>query len=289
MVGFGNGAMDVAMNVLGVQVEAARRRPIMSTFHAFFSVGNLLGAGAVLALGWLLAGDPADVVLPVMLTLVVLATVAFGWLLRFTPQAETITHTVDGRRTPVPAAAYVLGVMALCFGLSEGTAIDWSSLHVVDVTQVTPTTGALGLVMVSGFMTIIRFLGDRLVTRFGRRVVVRFGGTCAAIGYLITVLAQSLPLVLFGWSLVGFGVGMIAPQVYAVAGHMGGGRVLAVVVTFGYAAFLIGPAVMGFTVHQVEVQHAMILPTVLCALIVVLAVTMPTEDADLAGSHIADQ
>ena len=110
---------------------------------------------------------------------------------------------------------------------------------------VDPTTGALGLIAVSGFMVIIRLLGDRLVARFGRRAVVRFGGACASLGYLTVTLVSSLPLLVVGWALVGFGVGMIAPQVYAVAGHMGGGRVLAVVVTFGYAAFLMGPAVVG--------------------------------------------
>jgi MFS family permease len=40
LLGLGNGAMDVAMNAIGVQVEAARRRPIMSFFHAFWSIGN---------------------------------------------------------------------------------------------------------------------------------------------------------------------------------------------------------------------------------------------------------
>jgi DNA-binding MarR family transcriptional regulator len=79
--------------------------------------------------------------------------------------------------------------------------------------------------------------------------------------------------------LVGLGVGMIAPQVYAVAGHIGGGRVLAVVVTFGYAAFLIGPAVVGFLVNQLGIHHAMIVPAVLCAGIIGLAFTMPREDA----------
>ena len=70
--------------------------------------------------------------------------------------------------------------MALAFGLSEGTAVDWSSLHVTDVAGVDPTTGALGLIAVSGFMVVIRLLGDRLVARFGRRAVVRFGGVCAS-------------------------------------------------------------------------------------------------------------
>jgi MFS family permease len=172
--------------------------------------------------------------------------------------------------------------MALAFGLSEGTATDWSSLHVTDVAGVDPTTGALGLVTVSAFMIIIRLLGDRLVSRFGRRTVVRFGALFAAIGYLTVTLVSSLPMLVVGWALVGFGVGMIAPQVYAVAGHIGGGRVLAVVVTFGYAAFLLGPAFMGFLVNQVGIHHAMAVPALLSAGIIALASTMPRNDAGLS-------
>jgi MFS family permease len=281
LVGFGNGAMDVAMNAIGVQVEAARGRPIMSFFHAFFSIGNFVGAGTVLLLAAVLGIRSGAIVTPLMITLSVVGLAAFAILVKITPRAAVVPHQVDGVRTAIPRAAWILGIMALAFGLSEGTAVDWSSLHVTDVAQVDPTTGSLGLVAVSALMTVIRLLGDRLVSRFGRRAVVRFGGACAALGYLMVTLVSSLPLLVVGWALVGFGVGMIAPQVYAVAGHLGGGRVLAVVVTFGYAAFLLGPAVVGFLVEHLGIHHAMAVPAVLCAGIIGLAATMPREDADL--------
>jgi MFS family permease len=282
LLGAGNGAMDVAMNALGVQVEAARRRPVMSSFHAFFSIGNLLGAASVLALAAGGGLEGGAIVTPLLLTLAAIAVVVLVVLLRVAPTTAPVVHRAsDGSRVRVPRAAYVLGVMALAFGLSEGTAVDWSSIHITDVAHVDPTTGAVGLVAVSAFMVVIRLLGDRLVARFGRRAVVRFGGVSAALGYLAVTLVSSLPLLVAGWALVGLGVGMIAPQVYAVAGHLGGGRVLAVVVTFGYAAFLAGPAVVGFLVRHVGIHHAMAVPAVLCAGIVALAATMPRADRDL--------
>jgi MFS family permease len=284
LIGFGNGAMDVAMNAIGVQVETARRRPIMSFFHAFWSIGNFIGAGAVLLLAVLLGLQGGAIVTPLSILIAVLTLLGLVILLKITPKAAVVHHTVDGVKTPIPKAAWILGVMALAFGLSEGTAADWSSIHVTDVANVDPTTGALGLIAVSAFMVVIRLLGDRLVARFGRRAVVRFGGLCAALGYLTVTLVSSLPLLVFGWALVGFGVGMIAPQVYAVAGHIGGGRVLAVVVTFGYAAFLMGPAVVGFLVNKLGIHHAMAVPALLCTGIIALASTMPRNDADLERS-----
>lgn len=285
LLGLGNGTIDVAMNAIGVQVEAARQRPVMSMFHALWSVGGLIGAGSVVLMATLFNLHGAAIVLPLLLLLAAVTLVAFAVALRITPPTAVIRHSKDGVKTKIPSIAWLLAIMALAFGLSEGTATDWAALHVTEVARVDSTTGSLGLVAVSGFMVLIRLFGDRLVSRFGRRAVVRSGGICAAVGYATVALVDGLPPLLLGWALVGLGVGMIAPQVYAVAGHIGGGRVLAVVVTFGYAAFLAGPAGVGFLVTHLGLHHAMAVPAVLCAGIVGLAATMPKSDADLSSTH----
>ncbi|HEU5144276.1 MAG TPA: MFS transporter [Dermatophilaceae bacterium] len=274
LIGLGNGTMDVAMNALGVQVEQARPRPVMSRLHAFWSIGSFTGAAVVALAGWITR--EAETTARSALVIVGLAALATLIVLaRITPQGRVVEHHVDGVRTPVPRVAYLLGAMAVCFGLTEGTAMDWSSIHVTDVLEVDPGTGALGLVCVSAFMVVIRLSGDHLVHRFGHVRVVGLGAATAAVGFLLTVLGQSLPIVLLGWSLVGLGVGMIAPQIYGTAGHLGGARVLTRVVTFGYAAFLAGPGIIGSLVSRFGVQQAMLLPLVLAGALVVLVRWMP--------------
>jgi len=271
LAGLGNGAMDVSMNALGVQVERARGKPVMSRLHACFSIGTLAGAASVVLIAWVV-GAGSGVVTPALATLSVLCAVAlltiWRWVPR-TPSVRALTRPAGGPR--LPAGALLLGAMAFSFGLAEGTAMDWSSVQVTDVAKVEPATGALGLVAVSSFMVLIRLFGDRAVAAFGRANVVCFGGLVASAGYLVAILGQSLPVLLLGWALVGLGVGMIAPQVYAAAGHAGGGRMLAVVVTFGYGAFLIGPAIIGALIRQIGVSYAMALPMSLSVVLVVLS------------------
>ena len=218
--GLGNGAMDVSMNTLGVSVEQARRRPVMSRLHAFFSIGNLLGALVVVLFGALLAEDTPQWSLWTGAVLVIGLLAAVGGV---TPQSPRRTVPVNGSGK-VPPVVWLLAAMAVCFGLTEGTAVDWSSLHVTDVGGVSPSAGAWGLACVSGFMVVIRLFGDTVVERLGRAAVVRFGSLCALVGYLFTAFFSGLPLILAGWCLVGLGVGLVAPQIYGLAGHIGAGR-----------------------------------------------------------------
>ena len=278
LAGLGNGAMDVSMNALGVRVEQVRAKPVMSRLHASFSIGNLAGAGSVVLIARL-AGDGARVVAPALLTVSAVCVATLLAISRSVPATTPLSPVEKSSSgSGLPVFAWLLGAMAFSFGLAEGTAVDWSSVQVTDVALVEPSTGALGLVAVSSFMVLIRLFGDRAVAAFGRANVVRFGGLVAAAGYLVVLLGTPLPVLLVGWALVGLGVGMIAPQVYAVAGHAGGGRMLAIVVTFGYGAFLIGPAIIGALIGQVGIRNAMALPLVLSLVLVALSRVLSREE-----------
>jgi MFS family permease len=275
VAGLGNGAMDVSMNAIGVRVEAVRPKPVMSRLHACFSIGNLAGAGTVILVARLV-GERTGTVTPTLATLVLFSVGAGALILRWLPETSPFTDVTRSAGWPrLPAGAWLLGAMAFSFGLAEGTAVDWSSVHVTDVARVSPSTGAWGLVAVSSFMVVVRLFGDRAVAAFGRVTVVRAGGLTAAAGYLVAILGQAMPVLLAGWALVGLGVGLIAPQVYAAAGHAGGGRMLAVVVTFGYGAFLVGPAIIGGLIGQVGIRHTMALPLCLALVLVALSGGLP--------------
>lgn len=283
ILGLGNGTMDVTMNSLAVDAEKELNRSVMSRMHAGFSIGGLIGSGLVLLLAGQLGLSGS---VPIIVAAAGCGLVLAG-AYRHTAQGSIAEHHVangpdraPGRPPALPPVAWLLGAMAMGFGITEGTGLDWAATHVTDVARVDPGTGALGLVAVSATMVLIRLVGDHAVDRFGRSGVVRFGSVIASGGYLVVAFVSSLPGIVVGWLLVGLGVGLIAPQIYGLAGYIGGGRVLAVVTGFGYTAFLCGPAVIGFVAGLVGLQRAMLVPLVSACVLVVLSLWMPQAPGD---------
>ncbi len=279
LYGFGNGLTDTAMNVLAVGVEEATGSASMSRFHACWSIGSFSGAALVLAVGALSSGTTT--IVGALAISAVLSLAGLPLLLRWSADTRPVHHHDEsGVRRPIPRSAYVLAAMAVGFGLAEGTAFDWSSVHVRDVANVAPNRAAWGLAAFSICMVAVRMSGDHLVHRFGRRMVVRAGAATAVVGYLISVTVGQLGVLLVGWGLVGAGMALVAPQIYGLAGMLGGGRGLSLVVTFGYAVSLIGPGVMGLLVHHTGIQQAMLMPLVAACVVAALSLVMPTGRAE---------
>ncbi len=88
LFGAGLGMLDVAMNYQAVEVEKAAGRPMMSGFHAFFSLGGILGAGAVsLLLGLTLT--------PLLSVLIVMAVMVALLLWRLSGYMNQRLHQPD--------------------------------------------------------------------------------------------------------------------------------------------------------------------------------------------------
>lgn len=74
--GAGLGSLDVAMNIHAVEVEKASDRPLMSGFHALFSIGGFAGAASVTAL---LSVGVAPLVCAIIAAVVVAGAIFAAW------------------------------------------------------------------------------------------------------------------------------------------------------------------------------------------------------------------
>jgi MFS family permease len=272
LFGATTGAADVAMNAAAVQVERAYRRPIMGSFHAIFSLGS--AAGSLLAtIGFTLQlTTPAASAAVAAVVLVVLPAAA-GPLrgAQLGGPAPAATGEGAAAASTHRLRVIVLGSLAFLLLLSEGAAMDWSSLHTQVHFGATPALGSITFGCFVTAMTVGRFCADAVARRFGAVATVRWGCVVAGVGMTTVLLAPDIRLALAGWVLFGCGLAGGIPQVFTAAGNIaaGAGRVLARVVGMGYVALLAGPAVIGWLAELGSINTALVLPVgavTVCAL-----------------------
>jgi MFS family permease len=251
--GASNGALDVAMNAQASEIETARGRSTMASFHGFFSVGGLAGAalgGVIIAAGF---GDGRGAAMAAVLIVLLLAAAAAR--LFAAPRSEAqAAHFERPHR-----AALSLGLLAFISMIVEGAVADWSALLLTEHAGATPAIGAAGYAAFSIAMAGCRFAGDSLIGAFGPRRLMVMGGISIAAG-LAAAAAFSVPLpAAAGFALVGIGAANVVPVIFAAAGRIPGlppGAGIAAVATVGYTGFLIGPPVIGWIASVIGLPAA---------------------------------
>ncbi len=276
LFGVGVGTIDVVINIQAVIVERAGTAAVMSGFHGLFSVGGIAGAAGVGAVLWA-TGSPLAATACVVAAVVAVLLAFGGALLPY-------GGSKDGPAFAVPRGAVLLigGLCFVCF-LAEGSMLDWSALILTGLHGVDPARSGLGYAVFSVAMTAGRLSGDRIVQGLGGRRVLLFGGSCAAGGMALAVLAPSWSLALTGFALVGLGASNIVPVLYSALGRqraMPENLAVAAVTTLGYSGILVGPAGIGFVAHAAGLPAAFL---GVAALLLVVAACSGTMGRDAGG------
>ncbi|MEW1928772.1 MFS transporter [Streptomyces sp. NPDC088360] len=291
VLGFGNGCLDVSMNAHAVQVERGYERPVMSAFHATFSIGGVLAAlvGAR-TLSWELS--PALTLGTVALFGLAVAALAAPSLPRpeADPAERAAAEAVTRRRTP--RRIWMLAALALMLMLCEGVANDWSVLHLRDTLDAPASTAALAYGAFATAMTVGRLLADRVSARYGPVAVLRQGASVAAVGMTVAALSPWIPLALVGWTVFGIGLSGCIPQLFSAAGHAdqdAAGANVSRVAGLGYLGMLAGPAVIGPLTHAVPLNLTFFLPVAFCVLAACTAGILrprPTADTPMESTSV---
>jgi len=261
---FGGGisAMDVAMNEQAVLVERRAKRPLMSSFHAGYSVGafagSLLGAGMAA-----LQGFP-----PLIHFLIVGALFAGAMFIAFPhliPGKDPAVKTGPVFRMP-ERSLWILGAIAFCSAIGEGAVADWGAVHLTQVLNTDAAFAALGFAAFSLTMTLGRFFGDYLSGVWTSEFIVRAGGVLATAGLVLAAFTTVPWVALIGFAATGAGLANIIPLLFGAAGNFPGistGAGIAGVATIGYLGFLVGPPLIGMVAEKTSLRVALVLVALL--------------------------
>ncbi|MFD8418847.1 MFS transporter [Streptomyces sp. NPDC059466] len=297
LFGFASGCLDVSVNTHAVQVERGYQRPVMSAFHALFSIGgvaaSLVGA-FTLTRGW----SPATTLGAMSLLSLAVTALAAPALLRPDPAHDLTATAPQGvkARRGTPPRIWILAALAFTLMLCEGVANDWSALHLKDVLDAPAATAALAYGVYATAMTTGRLLADRVAARLGTVAVLRYGSALAALGMTLAALAPDVPVALAGWTVFGAGLSGCIPQLFSAAGHAdpaAAGANVSRVSGLGYLGMLAGPAVIGPLTEVVPLNLTFFLPVTFCVVASVTARILRAEPGTPAkvedGTEEADR
>lgn len=268
-LGAANGSLDVSMNAQAVAVERDYRRPIMSSFHALWSIGGLVGA----AVGGVIASREIGTTVHLISAAAVLGLLVVLASSRLLPAGADSGSGGPAFARPTRALAG-LGIVSFCVLLGEGAIHDWSAVYFRGTLDTGPGLAAAGYAAFSFAMAAGRLAGDRLNQILGPVTLVRLGGALAACGLGASLAIGHPAAALVGFACAGAGFSIVFPLALSAAGSTPGmapGAALAALATVGYSGFLVGPPTIGFLAEILGLGGALYIVVLLSATVAILA------------------
>ena len=265
-----HGGDDVAMNAWAAEVEREYTRPVMSSFHAMWSLGAGIGAG----LGSLLAFYEVGFKNHFSLISIIIFVLALS--AAFVPfESQKNKKEANSPFISIPKGS-LLPVATITFfaSLSEGAVADWSAIFLKSVASLNDGNAALGFTVFSVCMFSMRLLGDRISFILGPATAARYSGIVALTGSIILLVSDSFLLLLLGFGLIGLGIAVIIPLAFSRAGNdktISQGTAIASIATLGYGGMLLGPLFLGLIAEITSIKTSFLILPIMAFFIFILS------------------
>ncbi len=241
----GSGVADVLANAEISEAEARTDRPLMNLNHGLYSFA--FAGGAVVA-GTLRGNAWSAFEVLIGFAVVVVGLCVFMWSAR-PSEAPQEPDTGATAGTLPGALVWIGGGIVLSAFLAEAATEGWSALHLERTLGGAPGEGAWGPALFGLMMGIGRLFGHVVLSRFSDLWLMTLACFIAAVGLALAGIAPEMSLAYGGFALAGLGISVVVPLALGLVGRSVPDEFRLIAITrataLGYAAFFLGPPVMG--------------------------------------------
>lgn len=266
----GSGVADVLANAEVSEAESETGRSLMNLNHGLFSVAYAIAAIAVGA-----AREAGFGPLAVFAGMGLLVAVLMVWMRL--PDRSAAQELSERPQSMSFGLVWVGGLVVLAAFLGEAASEGWSALHLERTLGGGPAQGALGPALLGTGMAIGRLGAHVFGAGWPPMRVMVLASCVAGTGLALAGAAPSLGLAYAGFFLGGLGVSVVGPLALGLVGQAVAPRhrlgAISQAAALGYAAFFLGPVVMGFVAESFGLRAAFFV--IATVMFVVAAILLP--------------
>ena len=257
--GMSYGAFEIACNVYASNVEIREKKSMMSGFHAFWSLGVLVGSVITsLILEW-----NYSFIFNILLYVIVLLPLSLYFVSCL--EIQTTEKTDDSNKKNIffiwPILIFLLVFISMANAITEGSVDAWGALYMRDFIQVDGFKIGLATLCFNIFMVLGRLSGDWLRDKIGVFLLILILFLSTIISLLILTNYNSIFVSIIGFSLLGIGASSIVPIAYSLAGKIKGidsGVGITIISIAVYGTFIGAPASLGFIANNYGINNIFI-------------------------------
>ena len=247
------GSFEISCNLYASNLEKREKKSMMSGFHAFWSLGVLIGSIVTsLFLEWNIS-----FLNNVIVYVIILLPLNVFIVLRL--QIDRIENSKN--KTNIffiwPLLIFLLALISMVNALTEGSVDAWGALYMRDFIKVDGFLIGLATVSFNIFMVIGRLSGDWIRDRIGVYNFLTILSLTSTTSLFILYTFNNMLAAVCGFALLGIGTSAIIPIAYSLAGKSKGidsGAAIAIGSIAVYGTFMGAPATLGIVANNYGVN-----------------------------------
>jgi len=270
MFGMCFGLFEICINLQASKIEKREQKSMMSGFHAFWSLGVLVGS--------FITSIFLQLEISILINTLIYVIIMLPINLYFSFKLEEDEKSFPTDKKNIffvwPVLIFLLAIIAMANALTEGSVDSWGALYMTDYIQVIGFKVGIATISFNIFMVIGRLTGDRIRDKIGVYKLLIALLLLTILSLIILINFNSIISSIIGFAILGIGGSSIIPIAYSLAGKIKGidsGVGITIVSVAVYGTFIGAPASLGVVANVYGVNNVFT-PTLLIFIVLLLPI-----------------
>ena len=268
MFGFCFGLFEICINLKASKIESREGKSMMSGFHAFWSLGVLIGSFFTSIFLQL----EISILINTLIYVIIMLPINLYFAFKLQEDERTSSSEQKNIFFIWPILLLLLAVIAMSNALAEGSVDSWGALYMKDFIQVDGFRVGIATISFNIFMVIGRLYGDRIRDQIGVFNLLSILFFLTILSLLILINFNSVFSSIIGFAMLGIGGSSIVPISYSMAGKIKGidsGVGITIVSVAVYGTFIGAPASLGLLANSFGVNNVFT-PTLIIFILLII-------------------